>query len=128
VHRKSTDVSEEHIAFILGSKFKSSRISACKQLTRRKFGLFFEPEDGGDMFLRNVVDFRCTTRRYIPQDSTLHNHRCENLRSCMRVSCSVPTKNFDLIVTIVRLLGKHYKFLRLSVAAEWVVLLDSEGF
>jgi hypothetical protein len=25
------------------------------------------------------VDFKRTTRRYIPEDSTLHNHRCENL-------------------------------------------------
>jgi hypothetical protein len=28
-----------------------------------------------------LVDFYRTTRRYIPEDSTLHNHRCENLRS-----------------------------------------------
>jgi hypothetical protein len=27
-------------------------------------------------------DFQRTTRRYIPEDSTLHNHRCENLKSC----------------------------------------------
>jgi hypothetical protein len=27
------------------------------------------------------VDFHRTTRRYIPEDSTLHNHRCENLKS-----------------------------------------------
>jgi hypothetical protein len=27
------------------------------------------------------VDFQRTTRRYIPEDSTLHNHRCENLTS-----------------------------------------------
>jgi hypothetical protein len=27
------------------------------------------------------VDFQQTTRRYIPEDSTLHNHRCENLKS-----------------------------------------------
>jgi hypothetical protein len=27
------------------------------------------------------VDFRRTTRRYVPEDSTLHNHRCENIRS-----------------------------------------------
>jgi hypothetical protein len=27
------------------------------------------------------VDFERTTRRYIPDDSTLHNHRCENLKS-----------------------------------------------
>jgi hypothetical protein len=34
------------------------------------FGLFCAPEDGGDMFLRNV-DCRRTTRRYIPEDRTL---------------------------------------------------------
>jgi hypothetical protein len=27
------------------------------------------------------VDFQWTTRRYIPEDSTLHNHRYENLKS-----------------------------------------------
>jgi hypothetical protein len=27
------------------------------------------------------VDFQDNTRRYIPEDSTLHNHRCENLKS-----------------------------------------------
>jgi hypothetical protein len=29
------------------------------------------------------VDFKRTTRRYVPQDSTLHDHRCENLKSCI---------------------------------------------
>jgi hypothetical protein len=27
------------------------------------------------------VDFEQITRRYIPEDSTLHNHRCDNLKS-----------------------------------------------
>jgi hypothetical protein len=27
------------------------------------------------------VDFQRFTRRYIPEDITLHNHRCENLKS-----------------------------------------------
>jgi hypothetical protein len=27
------------------------------------------------------VDPQQTTRRYIPEDGTLHNHRCENLKS-----------------------------------------------
>jgi hypothetical protein len=27
------------------------------------------------------VDFQRTTRRYIPEDRTLHEHRCENRRS-----------------------------------------------
>jgi hypothetical protein len=26
------------------------------------------------------VDFQQTTRRYIPEDSTLHNHRFDNLK------------------------------------------------
>jgi hypothetical protein len=29
------------------------------------------------------VDTQRTTRRYIPEDGTLHNHRCENLKSYM---------------------------------------------
>jgi hypothetical protein len=29
------------------------------------------------------VDVQRTTRRYIPEDSTLHDHRCENLKSNM---------------------------------------------
>jgi uncharacterized membrane protein YciS (DUF1049 family) len=86
-------------------------------------GLYFYPEDGGDMFLRNIswlptdytllaicfhagfllslfftlkmeaifssetsVDFHQTTRRYIPEDGTLHNHRCDNLKSYMKIS------------------------------------------
>jgi hypothetical protein len=28
-----------------------------------------------------LVDFQQTTCRYIPEDSTLHNHHCENLKS-----------------------------------------------
>jgi hypothetical protein len=29
------------------------------------------------------LDTQRTTRRYIPEDGTLHNHRCENLKSYM---------------------------------------------
>jgi hypothetical protein len=28
-----------------------------------------------------------TTRRHIPEDDTLHNHRCENLKSYIYVMC-----------------------------------------
>jgi hypothetical protein len=27
------------------------------------------------------LDFQRTTQRFIPEDKTLHNHRCENLKS-----------------------------------------------
>jgi hypothetical protein len=30
------------------------------------------------------ADFQRTTRPYIPEDRTLYNHRCENLRSYMK--------------------------------------------
>jgi hypothetical protein len=33
------------------------------------------------------VDFQRTTRRYIPEDGTLHNHRCENLKSYREFFC-----------------------------------------
>jgi hypothetical protein len=31
---------------------------------------------------KTSVQTRRTTRRHIPEDGTLHNHRCENLKSC----------------------------------------------
>jgi hypothetical protein len=33
-------------------------------------GLLFEPEDGGDLFLRNVGLFSPDTRRYVPEDGS----------------------------------------------------------
>jgi hypothetical protein len=35
--------------------------------------LFFEPEDGGDVFVRNVVHIQRTTRRFIPEDRTKYS-------------------------------------------------------
>jgi hypothetical protein len=47
----STDVLEEHIAFI----FRVKKISSARnQLASKCQAYFFDPEDGGDMFLRNV--------------------------------------------------------------------------
>jgi hypothetical protein len=34
-----------------------------------------------DISFDTSVDFQRTTWRYIPEDRSLHNHRCENLRS-----------------------------------------------
>lgn len=44
--------------------------------------LLFDPEAGGNMFLRNM-DFHQTVRHYTPKDRILHKHSCENLRSCI---------------------------------------------
>jgi hypothetical protein len=57
------------------------------------------------------VDIQRTTRRYIPEDRTLHNHRCENLNSYMYYNASfqglkwsgdsvAPTSKF-LILTVL---------------------------
>jgi hypothetical protein len=36
------------------------------------------------------VEFKQTTRHYIPEDSTFHNHRCENLKSYItREDCKI---------------------------------------
>jgi hypothetical protein len=45
------------------------------------------------------VQIQRTTRRYIPEDRTLHNHRCENLRS---YTALYPKKTELFINTVVR--------------------------
>jgi hypothetical protein len=49
------------------------------------------------------VDFQRTTRRYIPEDRNLHNHRCENIKYYipMFVSLLVPTSWRTLLQTSV---------------------------
>jgi hypothetical protein len=42
---------------------------------------FFDPKDGGDFSSETSDATQQTTRRHIPEDDTLHNHRCENLKS-----------------------------------------------
>jgi hypothetical protein len=37
------------------------------------------------------VDFQRTIRRYIPEDGTLHNHRCEKLEVLLHEVCSLNT-------------------------------------
>jgi hypothetical protein len=61
-------------------------------------GLFFNPEDGGDIFFSNVGDLQRTTRRYVPEVSTPHNHQCENLKFYIlhcysNVTLTLPKKN-----------------------------------
>jgi hypothetical protein len=66
----------------INSKFRQADYSACYSLySGFLLGLFFDIEDGSNMFLRNVGWLLTTRRRYIPEEITLHNHRCENLKS-----------------------------------------------
>jgi hypothetical protein len=39
------------------------------------FGLFFDPEDGGDSYSETSIDFQRTTGRYIPEDRTFQNYK-----------------------------------------------------
>jgi hypothetical protein len=56
-----------------------NQLEACsKQISY----LFFNPEDGGYMVLRNVGSFLTDYTAFVPEDGTLHYHLCENLTSC----------------------------------------------
>jgi hypothetical protein len=51
----------------------------------------FHPEDGGDMFLRNISFYK-NTQRHIPEDDSLHSHRRGNLKSYIASIFSVEGK------------------------------------
>jgi hypothetical protein len=46
-----------------------------------------------------TADIQHTTQRYIPEDSTLHNHRCENLKSYTNPTCQIT--NWDSYKSLV---------------------------
>jgi hypothetical protein len=60
--------------------------------------IFSDPEDEGDIFRRNVVGltFQRTTRRYISETRTLHNHCCENLISYIKYNIWFDIFSFEL--------------------------------
>jgi hypothetical protein len=57
-----------------GSTLRDALVATCFDADFL-LGLFFDPENG------TSDDFQGTTRHYAPEDRTLHNHRCENLKS-----------------------------------------------
>jgi hypothetical protein len=72
----ATDVSEEHRASIFRVKEKSSKPTS-KQVATLKMEALCSSETS--------VATQRTTRRHIPEDDTLHNHRCENLKSYISI-------------------------------------------
>jgi hypothetical protein len=46
---------------------------ACCLLHAGLFGLFLDPEDGGEFLSETSAEFRRITLRYVPEKSTLHN-------------------------------------------------------
>jgi hypothetical protein len=74
----STDVSEEHIASIfIVEKYAEQETSVKAGGSAYSSTLKMEEKCSSE----TSVDTQRTTRRYIPEDDTLHNHRCENLES-----------------------------------------------
>jgi hypothetical protein len=58
------------------------------------------------------VDFQRPTRRYIPEDKTLHYHRCQNFKSCVNSKCINIIYKYiatfdDTVVTNLRILFRH---------------------
>jgi hypothetical protein len=45
------------------------------------------------------VDFHWTTQRYIPEDSTHHNHHCENLKKFTSVPSEVQCEGYSAFST-----------------------------
>jgi hypothetical protein len=79
----------------------SSETSVDFQRTTRRYiagfllGLFFYPEDGGDVFLRNVSWHSMDYTMLYPL--TLHNHRCENLKSYTGSYCWVISRVYPYL-------------------------------
>jgi hypothetical protein len=57
--------------------------AASRALIRAGFFLclLVDLEDGGDIFLRTVVDLKRNARYYVAKEITPHNHRCGNIKS-----------------------------------------------
>jgi hypothetical protein len=41
-----------------------------------------------------------TTRRHIPEDDTLHNHRCETLKSYIKTNLGFKTESYTKTITV----------------------------
>jgi hypothetical protein len=51
---------------------------------------------------KTSVQSQWTTRRHIPEDDTLHNHSCENLKSYNRIFLCLSSELFLIIVVIIK--------------------------
>jgi hypothetical protein len=59
------------------------------------------------------IYFHLSTRRYIPEDRTIHNRRCENLES-YKISTNYNTCRLGNLDTVYNLRGKFFKMLSLQ--------------
>jgi hypothetical protein len=66
--------SEEHIAVIIRVKEQDNQETSMKQKTGNLRDLLFNPEDRGNMFLRNV-GLSLNYTAFLPEHRRFHNHR-----------------------------------------------------
>jgi hypothetical protein len=59
-------------------------------------------------FSETSVETQRTTRRHIPEDDTLHNHRCENLKS---YNFTFTVYNYDSLTDTIYILTTAMKTL-----------------
>jgi hypothetical protein len=74
------DLSEEHVASIFKSEEQACHLFLLWFLA---WLIFSTLKMGATCSSEKSVKFQPTTRRYITKDTTLHNHRCENLKAYM---------------------------------------------
>jgi hypothetical protein len=53
-------------------------------------------------FSETSFETQRTTRRHIPEDDTLHNHGCENLKSYNHIFLRLSCELFLIIVVIIK--------------------------
>jgi hypothetical protein len=86
VRWKSTDLSEEYIASIFRVEYakQNSSVKGGKLLTTAFTLVYCSAYSTLKMeavcFSKTSVEFQWTKRRWIAEDSSLHNHHCENLK------------------------------------------------
>jgi hypothetical protein len=79
-----------HDRIAAGETTGSHQVSCRCRYPGREGGRLSLPEDGGDTFLRNSGTTQRTTRRHIPEEDTLQNRRCDNLKSYTIINLQVP--------------------------------------
>jgi hypothetical protein len=73
-------------------------------------------------FSETSIDFQRTTRRYITEESTLRNYRCENLKSYKKPSCLGYSSTMEMEVTCSSEGGTSHQGHNQSIFTLWRVL------
>jgi hypothetical protein len=71
------------------------------------------------------VDFERNTQRYIPEDSTLHNHRCEDLKSYIVFILLLSSKTLYVVFLDTHLVVLHFFNDRVLL---FILTLDIQSF